>query len=365
MSESIVWQAPTWLSDSYLEEVLRVYLQVRTVRIKSIDVKPATANGENYASVMTRIKISYNITNGATTPAQSHLSFIVKCSYENDPFVANIMNGYDIYNTEMKMYEQILPQLSQIQKEVGDNEQLFANTLKVDFERSTIIFEDLTEKNYVLADRLKGLDKIHARLVMKKLAKFHATAAVLNERLHGALEKYQRGLFNIHTRGLGCMFEYLIETCANYAKNCPSLGAYYHDKLMKLQPHLVEYATRAYRQNPHNSFFTLCHGDLWINNILMRYRDSDTAGQQLEDLLFVDFQFSNWSSPAVDLYYFLNTSLEPQLQTDMELQSELVEFYHFNLVEMLKRCTYMGHIPTWQEFRADFKEREFLGAYRI
>lgn len=362
MSDSMEWQVPQWLTDSYLEEVLRKYLQDKSIQIQNVDVKPATAKGENYASVMTRLKISFST---ATEKKPQELSFIMKCSYENDPFVANIMNGYDIYNTEMRMYEKVLPQLAGILREAGDNEQIFANTLKVDYERSTIIFEDLAVKQYVLADRLQGLNKEHARVDMKKLAKFHAAAAVLNKRLHGSLEKFQRGIFSPHTRGLACMFEYFTEVCANFAKNHPSLGLYYHDKLMKLQPYLVEYATKAYSDNPTNHFFTLCHGDLWINNMLMRYRTTNTAEQQLEDLLFVDFQFSNWSSPAVDLYYFFNTSLEPRLQMDTDAQAELVQYYYTVLVETLNRLHYTDYIPTLHEFRVDLEERKLLGEFAI
>ncbi|XP_005188195.1 uncharacterized protein LOC101898797 [Musca domestica] len=357
MSETISWEAPQWLNKMYLEDVLKKYLQDDTVRLQGMELKPATAKGENYASVMTRIKVSYKTAGDSKIQT---MPMIMKCSYENDPFVANIMNGYDVYNTEMKMYEQVLPKIAKILKQSGDNEKIFATTFKVDYERCSIIFEDLAATNYGLADRLKGLDKDHTLVVLKKLAKFHAAAAVLNERMDGALESFQRGLFNRHTRGLGCMFEHFTETCANFAKTCPDLGVYYYDKLMKLQSHVVEYGIKATSKWNEADFYTLCHGDLWINNMLMQYRNSKSSQQKLENLLFVDFQFSNWSSPAVDLYYFFNTSLEPELQMDVHFLAEMVQFYHSILSEMLKKFKYNGHVPTLHELWVQLEERKFL-----
>ncbi|XP_061393301.1 uncharacterized protein LOC133328771 [Musca vetustissima] len=358
MSEAISWKAPQWLSKKYLEDVLKHFLQDNTVRLQGMDLKPATASGENYASVMTRIKLSYTTEKDFNV---RNLPMIMKCSYENDPFVANIMNGYDVYNTEMKMYEKVLPQMADILKASGDNEKIFATTYKVDFERCTIIFEDLAATNYILSDRLKGLDKEHTFVVLKKLAKFHAAAAVLNERLGGALESFQRGIFNRHTRGLGRMFEYFTEACANYAKECPDLGPYYYDKLMKLKPHVVVYGIKAASPREDLSFYTLCHGDLWINNMLMQYREADKSEKKkLENLLFVDFQFSNWSSPAVDLFYFFNTSLEPELQLNADIQAEIVQYYHSILWDMLKKLNYKGHIPTLHELCVQLEERRFL-----
>lgn len=360
MCENNSWQAPLWLTDSYLEDVLRKYLKDDNIKITNVAIKPATSNGENYASVMSRINVEFQQEKFNSKPQE--LTFIMKYSYESDPFVANIMSGYDIYNTEMKMYEKILPQLADILQEIGDNEQLFAKTLKVDYDKSAIIFEDLSVKNYVLADRLKGMDDLHARLVLKKLAKFHAAAAVLNQRLNGELENFQRGIFNRHTRAFGCAFEYLIEVCANFAKNCPELGFYYYDKLMKLKPHIVEYGTRAYNSNPKH-FYTLSHGDLWINNMMMLYELKPKQEKVLKDVLLIDFQLCNWSSLAVDLHYFLHTSLEPKLQLDVHAINKLVQYYHGVLVEVLRKLKYKDYIPTLHQLHIQLEEGQILGEF--
>ncbi|KAM7361509.1 uncharacterized protein ACRADG_012407 [Cochliomyia hominivorax] len=351
MCENSSWEAPAWLSDSYLEQVLQKYLKDEKVQIINVDIRPATSNGENYASIMSRIKVKFS----SSKEKLQELSFILKYSYESDPYIAQIMSGYDLYNTEMKMYEQILPQIAEILREVDDTEKLFADTLRVDYKRSAIIFEDLTVNNYILADRLKGMDEKHARLTLTKLAKFHAASLILNKRLNGELENFQRGIFNRHTRAFGCMFEYMTEICAKFALTCPELGAYYHDKLMKLKPYVVEYATRAYNNNT-NHFYCLTHGDLWINNMMMQYDE----GKSLKDVLLIDFQLCNWSSPAVDLHYFLNTSLESKLQLDVHALDALVQHYHSVLTETLKNLKYEGYVPSLHELQVQLEEGRFL-----
>ncbi|XP_073820528.1 uncharacterized protein [Musca autumnalis] len=357
MCENNVWQAPQWLSHGYLQQVLKGFLRDNTVQLTNVDIRPATANGENYASVMSRIKISF--TSKTNTKPQT-LSFIMKYSYENDPVVSKIMSGYDIYNTEMKMYEQILPQLAEILKESGDTEKLFAHTLKVDNEKSAIIFEDLTVEGYEMADRKKGLDYIHMEMCMQKLAKFHAAAAVLNERQGGLLEQFDHGMFNRHTKGFGCVFEYFTKEAAHFAKNCPELGEYYSDKLLKLTPHIVDYCTKAYASSPWN-FYSLSHGDLWTNNIMMLYDKSEgNKLGSLKDMMLIDFQLCNWSSVAVDLHYLFNTSLESKLLVDNEVQEKLIQYYHSVLSDTLKKLKFKGHISSLHEITVQLEESRIL-----
>ncbi|XP_061393298.1 uncharacterized protein LOC133328769 [Musca vetustissima] len=362
MCENNVWQAPQWLSREYLQEIIKDYLKDNTVLITNVDIRPATANGENYASVMSRIKISFTRKRSAKPET---LSFIMKYSYENDPVVSKIMSGYDIYNTEMKMYEQILPKLAEILKESGDTEKLFAQTLKVDYERSTIIFEDLTVEGYEMADRKRGLDFPHIQICLKKLAKFHAAAAVLNERQGGILEKFDHGMFNRHTKGFGCVFEYFTKEGAHFAKNCPELGEYYSEKLLKLTPSIVDYCIKAYAPSPWN-FYSLNHGDLWTNNVMMLYDKSRGDKElSLKDIMFIDFQLCNWSSVAVDLHYLFNTSLESQLLMENDTEEKLIQYYHSVLSDTLNKLNYQGHIPSLHEISVQLEESRILALIGI
>lgn len=54
--------APNWLNKSFIESALKQYRNDDTLQVDSIEIKPATAKGENYASLMFRCKANYTTT---------------------------------------------------------------------------------------------------------------------------------------------------------------------------------------------------------------------------------------------------------------------------------------------------------------
>lgn len=131
---------------------------------------------------------------------------------------------------------------------------------------------------------------------------------------------------------------------------------YYAEKLRQLQPNLLEKGRCAFDAQPHH-FNTLIHGDIWRNNVMIQYN----AANQLENAALIDFQFCCWTSPAIDLQYFFNTSLEEDLR--LHRQDELVQYYHGELSATLKRLNYRQHVPTLHEFQIQFMEKCFYGMY--
>lgn len=343
--------APQWLTIAYVENILRSVKKDEGLTISDLGIKPATAKGDNYASIMTRIKVEF-LRSGAKSPETEF--FIVKTTYENDPFISGIFNGYQASHTEMVMYDRILPELSALIDGTKLSEKLFAKTLHVDYEHSAIIFEDLAVLNFVLADRLAGFDLEYTKLTLRKLAKMHGAAAVFNERKPGLLTKLDHGIFNRHTRAFQPMFENFVGVAAEFARDCPELGPAYEKKLQRLQKYVMEYTERVYDPQE-EQFNTLTHGDLWVNNIMLRL---PTDQNELE-LLLIDFQFCAWSSPAVDLFYFFSTSLQPEVR--IKHQDSLIQYYHTVLVDTLHALNFGGHIPTLRQMVLQLEKGKFMG----
>lgn len=86
--------------------------------------------------------------------------------------------------------------------------------------------------------------------------------------------------------------------------------------------------------------------------------DNDVA-KEAENMIFIDFQYSCWASPTVDLHLFLNSSLNESLRPNSF--DELVEFYHENLAGYLKCLGYKKNIPTLHEFKQQYHDRDFYG----
>lgn len=66
-----------------------------------------------------------------------------------------------------------------------------------------------------------------------------------------------------------------------------------------------------------------------------------------------------WGSPAIDLYYFIVSSVAKELKTK-EFDA-IIQYYHEHLAKTLKELGYKGHIPTLLELHVDLLQRGFLG----
>ncbi|XP_052846842.1 uncharacterized protein LOC128258898 [Drosophila gunungcola] len=350
-----VHPAPEWLTTEYVQEKLRTYFKNSSLKLDKLDTKPAVANGGNYGSVMTRINVEYTT---KEVKGKQATTFLVKTTFADKDPAGDVLIHYGVYTREMDIYDQILPQLAQmVRQELKDPRKLFAATMNVDRQRDSIIFEDMSLDHYKVACRRKKLNLEHTHLVLEKLAKFHAAGAVLSERQPGIFAKnYDRGFFNKHTRAYGPIMTNLLEALSRSLTSDLNLGSKYKAKIDRLVERLMDYGERSTTNNP-GDFLTLAHGDLWTTNFMFQYDAKDHP----INAIFIDFQFSVWNSPAIDLHYFFATSLRDDLR--LGHQSELVQFYYYKLVEALKKLKFSGAIPSLFDFQLQFRSRGFYAVF--
>lgn len=343
---------PEWLTKDYIETCLRSYYNDAKLKLVKLYAKPALGKGENYGGVLTRIKAEFK--SGSCKSGHKKGCYIVKTSFEGDEFAMKAMEPYDIFNREIKVYEELLPKLKQLLKEIGDEEQIFAETMAVDKKKSALIFEDLNERGFVMPSRLAGLDMDTTKIVLRKLAKMHACSAVLNERESKSLEGYDRGMFNRHTDNYAPCFVGCLEACTRRVAQWPEFKDL-SEKLEKLKPNYMELAKQVF--DPLASHLNVfCHGDLWTNNVLVKY---DAKTQKPLDVIIIDFQYSVWGSPAIDLFYLFNTSLKEEMH--LNSQDELIQHYYYHLYDTLKKLKYQGAIPSLHKFHLQLQEKSFYG----
>ncbi|XP_017017459.1 uncharacterized protein [Drosophila kikkawai] len=347
--------APVWLTPEYVEEKLRTYFKDDSLKLMNLHIKPAIGNGENYASVMTRIIVEY--TTCASKNKQS-TQFLVKTTFADKDPAACVLMSYGVYTREMDMYERILPKLADVvRNELTDFRKLFAATVNVDRARDSIIFEDLSLEKYRVACRLKKLDLDHTHLVLGKLACFHAAGAAMAERQPKIFaDNYERVFFNKHTRGYEPIMRNLLQALSRSLELDQDLKYRYQAKIDRLVDRVMDYGEHATSINP-GDFVTLIHGDLWTTNVMFQYN----AEGHPSNAIFIDFQFTAWNSPAIDLHYFFSTSIHENLWR--EKQSELIQFYFYKLVAALKKVKYFGRIPSLFEFQQQFCTKAFYAAF--
>ncbi|XP_055382806.1 uncharacterized protein LOC129612968 [Condylostylus longicornis] len=345
--------SPIWLTKDYLEEVFRSYRKSNNLKIKNLEIVPATQKGDNYGSVMTRIKISFNDSKNPNSENTIY-NYIVKTSFEENKFASEILKEYKTFECEMNMYENVLPRLTQILRRINKDEYIFAEVIFVDRKHIAIIMEDLSQINYKTADRIERLDLKHTKYALNKMAKMHAASLILHNELgNNYLKSFDRGLFNSHTHHFGTFFKNFTEGCGVVASNMGGEYVIYGEKIKKILPYFMEKVESVIEPND-KYFNTLNHGDYWTNNLMFKYKENG----EIENALLIDFQFSKWTSPAWDLHYFINTSVQEEVRH--KRQDELFQCYHENLVNILKKLNYVGKVPDLHKFRLEMAEKEFL-----
>uniref|UniRef100_A0A6P4EV28 Uncharacterized protein LOC108045697 n=1 Tax=Drosophila rhopaloa TaxID=1041015 RepID=A0A6P4EV28_DRORH len=355
MSQESNNSTPTWLTRPYVEEKLRSYFKNDSLKLEKLDIKPALGNGENYSSVINRINVEYTTKN---TMSKESTRFLAKTIFPDRDPAAEVLMDYGVYTREMDMYDLILPKLADlVRNELGDSRKLFAGTVKVDRGRNSIIFDDLSLEKYRVADRLKKLDLEHAQLVLEKLANFHAAGAALAERQPGIFAKnFDVGFFNQHTRGYEPILKNLLKALSRSLNLEPELRQRFQAKINRLVDNIMDYGERSTSIVP-GDFLTLAHGDLWTTNIMFQY---DGEGHPI-NAIFIDFQFSVWNSPAIDLHYFLSTALQSHIR--LKDQPKLVQFYYYKLKDALKAVKYSGKVPSLFDFQQQFRKRSFYATF--
>ncbi|XP_016980506.2 uncharacterized protein LOC108045633 [Drosophila rhopaloa] len=345
--------APEWLTHEYLEHALRSHYKDDGLTITQLQINPALGPGENYGGVLTRTRVQFTLSNQET-----HLqNLIVKTEIDDDELTQELMAPYDIYNREMTIYQEVLPKLKDLLNEIGDTERIFPTAIYVDRERMAIIFEDLSVQGYVMADRVRRLNEEHTHLILRKLAKLHAASAVLNERENGSLESYDRGFFNRYTNAYKGYFVGGLLAAARWMSQVPKM-AHYAEKLFALAPHYMDIGRECFAPTA-GQVNVFAHGDVWTNNVMFKY---DTKTGRPVDVLLIDFQYSFWGSPCIDLHHFFNTSLKEPLRRDQ--QSGLFQFYHSIFSETLKKLDYRQNpIPSLHQFKQQVEQKRFFAMH--
>ncbi|EDV53696.1 uncharacterized protein LOC6554983 [Drosophila erecta] len=345
--------APEWLTHDYIEDALRSHYKDEGLTITQLQINPALGPGENYGGVLTRARVEFTLAN----QEKNMQNLIVKTEIDDDALTQELMAPYDIYNREMTIYQDVLPKCRELLNEIGDTERIFPTAIYVDRERMAIIFEDLSVAGYVMADRVRRLNEEHTHLILRKLAKFHAATAALNERQNGCLESYDRGFFNRYTNAYSGYFVGGLLAAARWMSKVPTL-AHYGEKLFALAPHYMDIGRECFAPTP-GQVNVLAHGDVWTNNVMFKY---DPSTGRPVDVLLIDFQYSFWGSPCIDLHHLFNTSLKEPLRRDQ--QNGLFQFYHKIFTETLRKLNYrQNQIPSLHQFKLEVEQKRFFAMH--
>jgi len=111
---------------------------------------------------------------GKTKP----VSYMVKLPHQLEVY-QEMMKRTNIFDIERSMYNEVVPEMADLYKEVGVDITFGAKSYDLKNAKTDYVaLEDLGIKGFKNANRLEGLDQTHTERVLLKLAQWHAASAV-------------------------------------------------------------------------------------------------------------------------------------------------------------------------------------------
>ncbi|KAF4533013.1 hypothetical protein B566_EDAN000704 [Ephemera danica] len=306
-------------------------LNEKSIDHKACEVTAAVAPGENYMGHIWRI----------TYP---NISLILKATYQSAG-ERQAFNLETMFRNEINFYQQILPNLPGCRDLAVPR--CFATHCNGKNE-DALVLQDLNAQGFKLASREIGLDLLHCQLVLRELARFHASSFALKARDPKKFEQLarlaQEALYSENERAnWSPVTTYTFQDCIRMIGE--AMDQKYGDVVSKTLKDGFDLFVDMIRGD--GPFAVINHGDCWTNNLLFRYSDRG----QPEEMRLLDFQFVRYSSFALDFTFFLCTSVRPDV-----LRSEYENLFHVYYTALSTRLKDLGNAedtPSMTEVHAE------------
>lgn len=335
---------PSWLDKAFFNTVLSSKYGP-TCAVAEMSVSVATKKGDHYSSEMFRVHLS-------TTDGHNH--FLILKQPHSDRSKSAIVEAYDFFGKEIRLYTSQLPALEEILQSVDEGEPLAPELFYCDPSTQVLILQDLSHDGYNTGQRETRVCRQGGIVFMRKLAKFHAASIILNQRLNGDLE---RVIFDSFCSD-GPFAAYFDQHPFALVEEVTSWGEEFASLVPKLERIAASYRTLAHSATrSQRGLNVLVHGDPWYTNLLLK---KDESGDGVEDVRMIDFQLTSWASLATDILNFCFRSLN---EVDYEGGLDyLVQEYHGHISRVLKRLNY-DKVPTLEDITAEIHDHFFHGEF--
>ncbi|XP_018321913.1 uncharacterized protein LOC108734748 [Agrilus planipennis] len=243
----------------------------------------------------------------------------------------------DAFLNEITMYEEVLPTFFKFQKEKGVKEPFESITkcyksCSVE-NQELLIFDDLTKHNFLLWDKVVPMTKKSIEFVVKQSAKYHAVSFAIREQRFDVFNKLTSKL-SLRAFHDFCKSSSILQTLvvnAQFALKCfdPRADEQIYNKFNHfLENDLKETALG----NSGGNDVVIIHGDSWCNNFMFKFKDPNNP-DDVEEMKFLDWQFSRLASPVIDLSYFFYCNGPQEAFDNLE---HYMKLYHNTLGTSLK-----------------------------
>ncbi|CAG4966131.1 unnamed protein product [Parnassius apollo] len=189
--------------------------------------------------------------------------------------------------------------------------------------KEAIAMQNMCEIGYKPFVHSLFLDVDHTIVSLKCLAKFHALSFILIYKEGDIYENVKKICLPLSEKTNKRYIDILVDRLEKAI--CKFENSNYVPLLSNLKQNCRTYIESAYLSSEKNC---LCHGDIWKENILFKYKDKLPVSACL-----IDFQTVRLCSPAFDVLYLITSSTSSELRK--ECYSALLDIYYKTLLEFL------------------------------
>ncbi|XP_022222453.1 uncharacterized protein LOC111074116 [Drosophila obscura] len=298
-----------------LHKVIQPHLTEGTT-LETYSSRYLTKPGDNYGSVMLAIQAQIKDGDGEVR----ELPLIAKLPPLTNDIYWQIFQPERTCITENAVYKYLAPELAQLQlkcgvvpaklfdgfpRYYGSRISLNESATKVDRD-AVLVQENVTVHGYRPGNRQTPYDLAHTVLILHYLAQYHALPIALRLKNPHIYEEYVRPYFkkfdmnlNISPKEKELMNNEIltdIKSATNGDEN----------DVKRVKELLDQFdAFQAGKDVEDGPFTTLVHGDLWINNLMVKYDDDGVPVK----LKIVDFQIAQYGSLVHDIIFLLFSSV--------------------------------------------------------
>ncbi|KAJ1531751.1 hypothetical protein ONE63_000414 [Megalurothrips usitatus] len=298
--------------------------------VRDIVVKAAVADGDNYCSCMWRVR---------AVVGDRPVALIVKAPPRGE-LMQDFVSKLSFFSKEERMLT--IP--------------------------GVLIMEDLSVAGYRNKERQGQLDQLHCETALEILARLHALSVALHREQPGCMDAYAETLFarrddpeeerhaKLHSEGQLKKFG---EMAGQWEATA---GTGLGEKMVKLSDGMHQRLCDIVAPGDESagSLNVLNHGDFWINNMMFLYDEDDTQSRTPTDIRVVDLQIVRFSSPALDLQYFIVTSANQEVREGR--LDELLEHYRRRFNEYAAALGLEDvQWPTLDALRDEFLAKSLFG----
>ncbi|KAK9869235.1 hypothetical protein WA026_002986 [Henosepilachna vigintioctopunctata] len=284
----------------------------RRVTVTSATVERACAKGSNFASDPWRVAFQYKEEN----KDELHNSSVIVKTRLTDVQSDAAVHGETAFKNEIYSYEKIIPVLNEFL------ESLLRVPGYVHGDLNAIVLEDMCARSFYHITKKIATNWNQIWSPIQEMAKLHAASIVMETDDKPRFQRLVKGITKVpyedtvelgkkQVKSLELIVEILGETkIADGTRHKKIIEMMMRDDLWKRQRDLLDEQVE---------FRVINHGAIWINNYM--YRN--------EMITLLDWQDIKYTSPAIDVGYFLLSNLD--IDFLFKNKKDLLQFYLMHL----------------------------------